>query len=155
MRGKKASKRKIEPDQKFNSIPIAKFINYIMRGGKKSVARSIVYDALEIVSEKTKQDGLSVFNQAMKNIQPAVEVKGKRIGGANYQVPQVVSGIRKQVLAYRWLIDAARARKGKAMSARLADEVMAAANNEGEAIKKRGNVHKMAESNKAFAHFSR
>ncbi len=155
MRGKRAPKRKIEPDQKFNSIPIAKFINYIMHGGKKSVARSIVYDALEIVSEKTKQDGLSVFNQAIKNIQPSVEVKGKRIGGANYQIPRVVSGARKQVLAYRWIIEAARARKGKAMSVRLADEIMAAANNEGDAIKKRGNVHKMAESNKAFAHFSR
>lgn len=155
MRGKRSPKRKIEPDQKFNSIPIAKFINYIMERGKKSVARSIVYDALEIISEKTKQDGLSVFNQAIKNIQPSVEVKGRRIGGANYQVPQVVSGARKQVLAYRWLIEAARIRKGKAMSARLADEIMSAANNEGEAMKKRGNVHKMAESNKAFAHFSR
>jgi len=154
MRGKRAPKRKIEADQKFNSIPVAKFINYIMHGGKKSVARSIV-DAFDYISEKTKQDGLTVFNQAIKNVQPSVEVKGKRIGGANYQVPQVVSGTRKQVLAYRWLIEAARSRKGKAMSIRLAEEIMAAANNEGDALKKRGNVHKMAESNKAFAHFSR
>ncbi len=155
MRGKKAPKRKIKPDQKFSSIPIAKFINYIMHGGKKSVARSIVYTALEIVSQKTKQDGLAVFNLALKNVQPAVEVKGRRIGGANYQVPQVVSGSRKQVLAYRWIIEAARSRKGKAMADRLAEEIMSAANNEGDAIKKRANVHKMAESNKAFAHFSR
>jgi len=155
MRGKKVPKRKISPDQKFNSIPIAKFINYIMERGKKSLASSLVYKALEIVSEKTKQDGLAVFNQAIKNVQPSLEVKGRRIGGANYQIPQVVSGARKQVLAFRWMIEAARARKGKAMPHKLADEIMAAANNEGDAIKKKTNVHKMADSNKAFAHFSR
>ena len=155
MRGKKAPKRKIAPDPKFNSIPIAKFINYIMKRGKKSLASFLVYKALEIVSEKTKQDSLSVFNQALKNIQPSLEVKGRRIGGANYQIPQVVSGARKQVLAYRWLIEAARFRKGRSMPQRLADEIMAAANNEGDALKKKANVHKMAESNKAFAHFAR
>jgi len=155
MRGKKAPKRKIAPDPKFNSIPIAKFINYIMKRGKKSLASFLVYKALEIVSEKTKQDSLSVFNQALKNIQPSLEVKGRRIGGANYQIPQVVSGARKQVLAYRWLIEAARSRKGRSMPQRLADEIMAAANNEGDALKKKANVHKMAESNKAFAHFAR
>ena len=155
MRGKKAPKRKIKPDVKFDSVIIAKFINYIMLAGKKSLANSIVYKALDIVSEKTKQDAMTVFNQAIKNIAPSVEVKGKRIGGANYQVPIVVSGDRKQVLAFRWIIEAARNKKGKSMSGRLADELMSAYNNEGEAMKKKANVHKMAESNKAFAHFAR
>jgi small subunit ribosomal protein S7 len=155
MRGKPQSKRKTIPDPKFNSLVIGKFINYIMRKGKKSVAQMIVYKSLDIISEKTKQDGLSVFNQAMKNVSPSLEVKGKRIGGANYQVPIVVSNERKQVLAFRWIIDSARARKGKAMAEKLADEIIMASNNEGEAMKKRTNVHKMAEANRAFAHFSR
>lgn len=155
MRGKPQSKRKINPDPKFNSLVIGKFINYIMRKGKKSVAQSIVYKSLDIISEKTKQDGLSVFNLAMKNVAPSLEVKGRRIGGANYQVPIVVSNERKQVLAFRWIIDSARARKGKAMAEKLADEIISASNNEGEAMKKRTNVHKMAESNRAFAHFAR
>ncbi|MDD3284111.1 MAG: 30S ribosomal protein S7 [Patescibacteria group bacterium] len=155
MRGKKAPKRKIKADTKFSSIVIAKFINYVMKDGKKSLAKSIVYKSLDIVSEKTKQDGLSVFNQAMKNVAPSVEVKGKRIGGANYQVPVVVSGERRQVLAFRWLLEATRAKKGKSMAERLADELIAAYSNEGDAMKKKANVHKMAESNKAFAHFAR
>ncbi|MCD4705210.1 30S ribosomal protein S7 [bacterium] len=155
MRGKKAPKRKIKPDPKFNSLAIGKFINYIMERGKKSVAQKIVYGALEIVSEKTKEDGLSVFKQAIKNISPTLEVKGKRIGGANYQVPIVVSGERKQVLAFRWIIETTKAKKGKAMAEKLADEIIAAYSNEGEAMKKRANVHRMAESNRAFAHFSR
>ncbi len=153
MRGKKSTKRKIQPDKKFGSIVIGKFINYIMQNGKKSVAQTIVYDAIDIISEKTKQDGLSVFTQAMKNIQPSVEVKGRRIGGANYQVPIVVSGDRKNILAFRWIIEASRGRKGKRMAEKLADELLAAFNNEGEAMKKKLNVHKMAEANKAFAHF--
>jgi len=155
MRGKAQSKRKINPDPKFNSLVIGKFINYIMRMGKKSVAQSIVYKSLDIISEKTKQDGLSVFNLAMKNVAPSLEVKGRRIGGANYQVPIVVSNERKQVLAFRWIIDSARARKGRAMAEKLADEIISASNNEGEAMKKKINVHKMAESNRAFAHFAR
>ena len=153
MRGKRSTKRKTQPDKKFGSIVISKFINYIMRNGKKSVAQTIVYDAIDIISEKTKQDGLSIFTQAMKNIQPSVEVKGRRIGGANYQVPIVVSGERKNILACRWVIEASRGRKGKRMAEKLADELLAAYNNEGEAIKKKLNVHKMAEANKAFAHF--
>ena len=155
MRGKPVSKRKISPDPKFNSVVISKFVNYIMERGKKSVAQGIVYKCLDIISEKTKQDGLSVFNLALKNVSPSLEVKGRRIGGANYQVPIVVSNERKQVLAFRWIIDSAKAKKGKAMSEKLADEIIAASNNEGEAMKKKLTVHKMAESNRAFAHFAR
>lgn len=155
MRGKRATKRKTKPDPKFNSVVIGRFINYVMRRGKKALAQSIVYKALDIISNKTKQDSLSIFNQAIKNVQPSVEVKGRRIGGANYQVPIVVSGHRKQILAFRWIIEAARSRKGKAMPEKLADEIMSASKNEGDAIKKRANIHRMAESNKAFAHFAR
>ncbi len=155
MRGKKVSKRKIQPDSKFNSLPLGKFINYVMKNGKKSLAQAIVYQALDIISKKTKQDGLAIFNQAIKNVGPALEVRGRRIGGANYQIPVVVSGQRKQVLAFRWILEATRARKGKPMSEKLADELISASKNEGDALKKRGNVHKMAESNRAFAHFSR
>lgn len=155
MRGKGKAKRKISTDPKFNNLAISKFINYIMKGGKKTVAQSIVYDCLDLISEKTKLDGLSVFNSAIKNVSPSLEVKGKRIGGANYQVPIVVSSDRKQVLAFRWIIEASRAKKGKKMAEKLADEIIAASNNEGEAMKKKLNVHKMAESNRAFAHFSR
>jgi small subunit ribosomal protein S7 len=153
MRGKKAPKRKIAADKKYANITIAKLINYIMKDGKKLVAESIVYDAIDIVSQKTKQDGLLMFTQAMKNIQPSVEVKGRRVGGANYQVPVVVSQERKNMLTFRWLIDASRAKKGKRMAEKLADEIILATNNEGDAIKKKMNIHKMAEANKAFAHF--
>ncbi len=153
MRGKKAPKRKIAADKKFANVTIAKLINYIMKDGKKSVAENIVYDAIDIVSEKTKQDGLFMFTQAMKNIQPSVEVRGRRVGGANYQVPVVVSQERKNMLTFRWLIDASRAKKGKRMAEKLADEIILANNNEGDAIKKKMNIHKMAEANKAFAHF--
>ena len=133
MRGKKAPKREIKPDLKFNNLALAKFINYVMTKGKKSVAQSLVYNCLEIISQKTKQDGLNVFNQALKNVSPSLEVRGRRIGGANYQVPVIVSGKRKQVLAFRWIIEAARKRKGKPMGKKLAEEIIAAANNEGEA----------------------
>ncbi len=155
MRGKKIPKRKIKPDSKFNSLPLGKFINYVMKNGKKSLAQIIVYDALDIISKRTKQDGLSIFNQAVKNVGPSLEVRGRRIGGSNYQVPIVVSGQRKQILAFRWILEATRARKGKPMPEKLADELISASKNEGDAIKKRSNVHKMAESNRAFAHFAR
>ncbi len=155
MRGKKIPKRKIKPDPKFNNVLIAKFINYIMERGKKSVAQRIVYSAFDYISNKTKQDPLEIFDQAIKNVGPNLEVKGRRIGGANYQVPMVVSGDRKIQLSYRWLIEAASSKKGRPMHIKLAEELMAAANNEGEAIKKKLDVHKMAESNKAFAHFAR
>jgi len=153
MRGKPISKRKIAADPKFNSVNIAKFINYIMRDGKKAVAQKVVYGAFEKISEKIKSDPLQVFEEAIKNISPNLEVKGKRIGGANYQIPIVVTGDRKLVLAYRWLITAAKKRKGLPMAGKLAEEIMSAAKGEGEAVKKREDTHKMAEANKAFAHF--
>ncbi len=155
MRGKQAPKRKIQGDPKFDSINIAKFINYIMERGKKSTAERIVYGAFDIISEKTKQDPLDIFNEAIKNISPSVEVRGKRIGGANYQVPMSVRSERKLALAFRWIIEAARKRKGMPMSERLAAELMDAAEKQGEAMKKKTEVYRMAESNRAFAHFSR
>ena len=136
MRGKKAPRRKIQPDPKFNSGNIAKFTNYVMERGKKATARGVVYRSLDIISEKTKQDALSVFDKAIKNISPQVEVRSKRVGGSNYQVPVEVRGDRKFTLACRWLLAAARSRKGKPMAGKLADELMAAAKGEGAAIKK-------------------
>jgi len=155
MRGKQAPKRKIKPDPKFNNVMIAKFINYIMNDGDKSIAQRIVYKSFEFITEKSKQDPIDVFDQAIKNVGPNLEVKGRRIGGANYQVPVVVSGERRLQLAYRWIIDAARKKKGKPMYLKLAEELMDAANNEGDAMKKKMDVNKMAEANKAFAHFAR
>lgn len=154
MRGKQAPKRKIAPDGHYNNVAIAKFVNYIMHGGKKNVAERVVYDALAIVEKKEKKDALDVFNTAIKNISPSVEVRGKRVGGANYQIPVSVRGSRQQSLAFRWIIDAARAKKGRSMSERLATEIIDAANEEGSAIKKKQDVQKMAEANKAFSHFA-
>ncbi|PIR07041.1 MAG: 30S ribosomal protein S7 [Candidatus Komeilibacteria bacterium CG11_big_fil_rev_8_21_14_0_20_36_20] len=154
MRGKPVTKRQVTPDPKFNRVDIAKFINKIMRRGKKTVAQSIVYNAFEYISNKTKQDPISIYDAAMRNVSPNLEVKGKRIGGSNYQVPIVVIGDRKLTLAHRWLIKAAQSRKGAAMSARLGEELIAAAKGEGEAMKKREDIQRMAESNKAFAHFA-
>lgn len=155
MRGKQAPKRKIDGDPKFNDVDIAKFINYIMQKGKKTVAQNIVYGAFEIIKEKTKQDPRHVFNKAMKKISPLMEVRGKRVGGANYQVPYQVRGTRRYNLGCKWLIEASKDRKGKPMDQKLAAEIMAAAEGEGAAVRKRETVHKMAESNKAFAHFAR
>jgi len=154
MRGKKAPKRNIAPDPKFQRIDIAKLINKVMSDGKKTTAQKVVYDAFQYISEKTKQDPIEVYDAAIRNVSPSLEVKGKRIGGANYQVPIVVTGERKLILAYRWILEAARAKKGAAMSKRLGDEFMSAANGEGAAMKKREDVQRMAESNKAFAHFA-
>ena len=155
MRGKQAIKRKIEGDIRYNDVDVAKFINYIMKGGKKSVAQSIIYGAFDIIKETTKQDPRHVFNKALKKISPLLEVRGKRIGGANYQIPYQVRGERRFTLGSRWLIEAAKSRKGKPMKIKLADEIIAAAQGEGAAIKKKETVHKMAESNRAFAHFAR
>lgn len=155
MRGKSASKRKIEGDIKYNDQSIAKFINYIMRRGKKSVAEKIVYGAFDIIKKETKQDPRHIFNKAIKRISPLVEVRGKRVGGANYQVPFQVRGDRRFNLGCRWLIEAAKERKGKPMREKLAAEILDASRGEGAAVKKKENVHKMAEANKAFAHFSR
>ncbi|MDO9399272.1 MAG: 30S ribosomal protein S7 [bacterium] len=155
MRGKPAVKRKILGDSKYNDTDIAKFTNYIMQGGKKAVAQKIIYNCLDIIKEVTKQDPRHVFGKALKQVAPLLEVRGRRIGGANYQIPHQVKGERRLALACRWILGAARAKKGKPMAEKLAMEIMDAAKGEGTAIKKRMDVHKMAESNKAFAHFAR
>lgn len=125
-----------------------------MRRGKKSVAARIVYHSFEIISAKTKQDPLAIFEKALKNVQPQIEVRSRRVGGANYQIPVEVRGERKNALAFRWLLTAARSRKGRPMAEKLAEELMSAAKGEGSAVKKRDDVHRMAEANRAFAHFS-
>ncbi|MEA3272106.1 MAG: 30S ribosomal protein S7 [Patescibacteria group bacterium] len=155
MRHKQAPKRTILPDPKYNNLVVAKFINYVMKKGKKTTAQKIVYDAFGIVGEKTNEDPMQVFETAMKNLTPLLEVKSRRIGGANYQVPIQVRGDRKQALAFRWMINSARAKKGKPMREKLSEEIMAAAINEGAAIKKKQDVQRMAEANRAFAHFAR
>ena len=155
MRGKQAPKRKIDGDLKYNDVDIAKFINYIMERGKKAVAQKIVYDAFDIIKDKTKQDPRHVFNKALKRISPLLEVRGKRVGGANYQVPYQVRGERRFNLGCRWLIEASKERKGKPMYYKLAQEILAAAEGEGAAVRKKETVQKQAEANKAFAHFAR
>ncbi|MFA4818792.1 MAG: 30S ribosomal protein S7 [Patescibacteria group bacterium] len=155
MRGKKKTpKRNILPDPKYNSVVLSRFINKIMERGKKTVARKIVYQALAVIADTTKQDPLEVFDLAMKTVAPQVEVRGRRVGGGNYQVPVEVRGERKQTLAMRWLIQAFRAKTGRASHLKLAEELMLAAKGEGDAIKKKQDVHRMAESNRAFAHFA-
>lgn len=155
MRGKRAPKRKIEGDIRYNDNDIAKFINYIMKGGKKTVAQAIVYDAFDIIKKKTKQDPRHIFNKALKKCSPLLEVRGRRIGGANYQIPYQVRGERRFTLGCKWLIEVSRAKKGKPMSQKLAEEIMLASEGEGGVIKKKEMVHKTAEANKAFAHFAR
>lgn len=154
MRRKQAIKKEITPDPKYGDIQLAKFINNVMQKGKKSLAQRIVYDALEIVKKKIKKDPLEVFNEAMDNASPLLEIKSRRVGGANYQVPYEVRGARKEALAMRWIIEAARKQKTKSMAEKLAREIIAASKNEGEAIKKKQTVHRMAEANKAFAHLA-
>jgi len=155
MRGKKAPRRQLTPDPKYGNVYVTKLINYIMLDGKKSIARKVVYDAFDIMSEKTKEEAIDVFEKALKNVMPSLEVKSKRVGGANYQVPMSVRGERRYVLAYRWLIAAARSKKGRPMAQRLADELIAASQGEGDAMKKKQDVQRMAEANRAFAHFAR
>lgn len=156
MRGKsRALKKQIQADPKYGSTTVAKFINYIMKSGKKSTAQTIVYKAFDYVSKNTKQDALEIFDQAIRNVTPAMEVKSRRIGGANYQIPLPVRGDRKNALIFRWIINAARVRKGKPMFLKLGDEIIAAAENRGDAIKKKDDVQRMAEANRAFAHFAR
>lgn len=155
MRRRRAPKRKISPDPKYSSVRLAKFINNVMRDGKKSLAQRIVYDALEIIKQKTKKENpLEVFDQAIDNASPLLEVKSRRVGGANYQVPYEVRGERREALAMRWIIEAAKNKKGKPMSEKLAMEIIDASRNEGDAIRKKQTVHKMAEANKAFAHLA-
>jgi len=143
------------PDPRYHDLEVAKFINYIMRGGKKTIAQTIIYDCFDIIKEKTKQDPRHVFNRAIKQVSPIVEVRGKRVGGANYQVPYQVRTERRFTLACRWIMAAAKAKKGKKMAERLAEELIDAAKGEGGAMKKRVDVHRMAEANKAFAYFAR
>jgi small subunit ribosomal protein S7 len=152
-RRREIPKRVILPDPKFNSVEVAKFINVLMTRGKKSVAESIMYGALEQIGKKSGKDPLEVFTQAVNNIRPMVEVKSRRVGGANYQVPVEVRSVRRAALAMRWLRDAARKRGEKSMGARLAGEIAEAAEGRGGAVKKREEVHRMAEANKAFAHY--
>lgn len=145
----------VGPDLTYNSVRVEKFINCIMKWGQKSTARRVVYEALEEIKEKAKTENpLELFETAIRNVSPSMEVRSRRVGGANYQVPREVRPERKQSLAFRWIIDAARARKGAPMSKRLAEELIAAAKNEGPAVKKREDTHRMAEANKAFAHFA-
>lgn len=154
MRRKRKFTREIIPDAKYGNVAIAKFINYVMRKGKKSTAQGVVYRALETIEKKHKQDPMVVFDLAMKNASPLMEVRSRRVGGATYQVPREVRPGRKMALTYRWIINAARSKKGKPMHEKLADELIAASKNEGIAIKKRMDTHRMAEANKAFAHFA-
>jgi small subunit ribosomal protein S7 len=154
MRHKPAPRRVIAPDPKYGSVALAKFTNYVMERGKKSLARAIVYGAFDRIQAQAKRDPLEVFAAAVKNVAPAMEVKSKRVGGANYQVPFPVRGDRRQALAFRWLLGAARSRKGKPMADKLSEELLAASNNEGAAVKKRMDVQRMAEANRAFAHFA-
>jgi small subunit ribosomal protein S7 len=148
-----AEKREIIPDPKFGDIIVTKFMNSIMYDGKKSVAESIVYGALEIIEAKTKQDPLQVFKQALENVAPAIEVRSRRVGGATYQVPVEVRLERRQALAIRWIIISARDRNDKTMVDRLSSELLDASNNRGNAVKKREDTHRMAEANRAFAHY--
>ncbi len=155
MRRKVKNRNIVGPDQTYNSVKIGKLINYVMEAGKKNTARTIVYKALEVIKEKEKGvDPVEVFENALKNTGPNMEVRSRRVGGANYQIPREVRMERKLALSLKWLIEAARAKKGKPMHEKLAEEIMLAAKNEGEAVKKRENTHKMAEANKAFAHFA-
>jgi small subunit ribosomal protein S7 len=152
-RKNKAPKRTFYPDAKYQSLVLAKFINFVMYDGRKAAAEKIIYSALDQIKSKTKDDPIKIFNDAISNIRPNLEVRSRRVGGATYQVPVEVKTKRSQTLALRWLLDATRKRKNKTMSEKLFNELMDASQRKGSAIKKREDTHKMAESNKAFAHF--
>jgi len=150
-----ASSQQLKPDPKFNSKLVSKFINCLMLGGKKSTAQMVFYDAMDIISEKVKDaSALEVFEKAINNVKPLIEVRSKRVGGASYQVPMQVNSKRQQSLAFRWILVSARSKKGKPMGARLASELLDAYNESGGAMTTRENIHRMAEANKAFAHFA-
>ena len=155
MRGKQAPRRKIGNDPKHANMAVAKFINYVMKDGKKTTAQKIVYGAFDRIAEKTQKNPVEVFETAIKNVSPLLEVKSKRVGGANYQIPLQVRAERRMQLAYRWILTAARAKKGKPMMVKLSDELLLAADNQGDAVKKKLDVQRMAEANRAFAHFAR
>ena len=154
MRRRPATPRKIDPDFVYSNILIAKFINYMMYDGQKQTARKLVYGALKVIETQTKQNPVEVFELAIKNASPMLEVKSRRVGGATYQVPREVRGERRMALAFRWLISAARNRKAKNMIESLSAEIIDASNNPGPAIKKKEDTHRMAEANRAFAHFA-
>lgn len=155
MRRKVTNRNMVSADHVYNSEKISKFINYVMIRGQKETARGIVYGALENIKEKAKvEDPMEVFDTALKNTGPLMEVRSRRVGGANYQIPREVRPERRNYLSMKWIVEAARGKKGSPMAEKLAEEIMLAAKNEGEAVKKRENTHKMAEANKAFAHFA-
>lgn len=164
MRGKQAPKRKIKPDAKYSNTIVAKFINYIMNDGKKNLAQRIVYKSFDILEEAIKKGRINkdkhktsvvVFEAAIKTVMPQLEIRGRRIGGANYQIPYQVKGDRRYALAFRWIIEAAKKRKGRSMSEKLAEEFISILEGTGDAMKKRSDVQRMAEANRAFAHFAR
>ncbi len=153
MRKKRAEKRYAVPDPRFNDVMVSRFINKVMIQGKKNTARILVYSAFDIIADKLKQDPIEVFRKALSNVSPAIEVRSRRVGGATYQVPVEVREERRFALAIRWLKMYASERRDKSMASRLASELMAAANGEGSSVKKRDDIHRMSEANKAFAHF--
>jgi small subunit ribosomal protein S7 len=155
MRKKRIYTRHHLPDTVHSRVELGRFINYVMKDGKKSTAEKVVYDALDKIKEITKEDPIKVFEQALENVSPLLETASKRVGGANYQVPVEVRPDRKFILSVRWIIGAARSKKGKPMALKLAEELIAASKNEGAAIKKKQDTHRMAEANRAFAHFAR
>ncbi len=153
MRKRRAIKRDVLPDSIYNSKLVTKLVNTVMKDGKKGTAEAIVYEAFDIIKEKTDKDPMEIFNQALENVEPALEVKSRRVGGSNYQVPVEVSETRKKTLAFRWIVNYAKTRNGKGMAMNLANELIDAANGVGGAVKRREDTHKMAEANKAFAHY--
>ena len=153
MRRKVAKKQRILPDARFGDVQVTTFVNNLMMDGKKSVAFSIFYDAIDRVSERSGEDGLELFRKALENVTPAVEVRSRRVGGATFQIPTPIRDSRKLSMAMKWIIDIARKRNEKSMAERLAAEIIAAANEEGATFKKKEDTHRMAEANKAFAHF--
>ena len=153
MRKRRAIKRDVLPDSIYNSKLVTKLVNTVMKDGKKGTAESIVYEAFDIIKERTGKDAMEIFNQALENVEPALEVKSRRVGGSNYQVPVEVSETRKKTLAFRWIVNYAKTRNGKGRASNLANELIDAANGVGGAVKRREDTHKMAEANKAFAHY--
>ncbi len=153
MRKRRAIKRDVLPDPVYNSKVVTKLVNQIMQDGKKGTAQKILYEAFDIIKEKTGQEPMDIYNQALENVRPALEVKSRRVGGSNYQVPVEVSDEKSQTLALRWIVNYAKLRNGKGMAVNLANELMDAAQGTGGAVKKREDTHKMAEANKAFAHY--
>lgn len=153
MRKRRAEKRYIKPDPKFNDVLVSKFINYLMWDGKKTASRKVVYEAFDLIEKRTKENPLEVFKKAVNNVQPLIEVRSRRVGGATYQVPMEVRPDRRIALAFRWLRNYSRDRKERSMAEKLAGELIAAAKGEGSSVKKKDDTHRMAEANKAFAHF--